>query len=91
MTANLSKSIFELMLGIMKNQLKLAEFRFGGKDSDSFKFFKEQTMNNFYEDTKKFYQKLSKEDIFEPCSCGATIRHGWQDCIFCCGSGWKDK
>lgn len=88
---NLSKSIFELQLGVMKNQLKLGEFKFGGKDSEQFKYFKEQTMNHFYDGIKKFYQQMSSEGIFEKCSCGANLRHGWTDCPGCAGSGFVDN
>ena len=88
----LSKNIFALMLGIMKNQLKLAEFRFGGKESDTYKYYKEQTMNHFYDATKKFYLQGVIDGLFETCECGASLRHGWsQHCQQCAGCGFKDK
>jgi hypothetical protein len=87
---NIAKKIFELNLGIMKNILKLMEFKFGGRDSDQFRFVKEQIMNNFYDGMKKFFQNGTDEGIFERCSCGASMRHGWTSCEFCSGSGWKD-
>jgi len=86
---NYSKAIFELMLDIMKKQLKLAEFGFGGKN-DAFVYFKEQTMNHFYDTTKKFYQQGVADGIFEHCNCGNSIRRGHKDCE-CGGSGYKDK
>jgi hypothetical protein len=87
---NIAKSIFELMLGVMKKQLNLAEFRFGGKNSDSYKFFKEQTMNSFYDDTKKLFSQMVVEGILEKCPCLANLRHGWKFCE-CGGSGYCDK
>jgi len=88
---SLAKGIFNLELGIMKNQLKLAEFRFGTKESDSFKYFKEMTMNHFYEATKRFFQDGAAAGYFERCTCGANLRHGWTKCEECAGSGYKDK
>jgi hypothetical protein len=90
---NLAKEIWALELGIMKNQLKIGEFRFGGKDNDSFKYFKEQTMDHFYEATKKFFiQNSGQGGIFERCSCSANLRHGWDiNCSDCSGSGFRDK
>ena len=86
---NLAKSIFEMQLGIMKRILKLGEFKFG-KDSEQFRFYKEETMNSVYENSKKFFLQGVSEGVFEKCSCGANLRHGWTECTFCCGSGYKD-
>ncbi len=87
---NSSKAIFELMLDVMKKQLKLAEFGFGGKDAEAFLYFKEQTMNHFYDTTKKLYQQGIADGTFEYCNCGASIRKGHKDCE-CGGSGYRDK
>jgi len=87
---NVAKPIWELMLGVMKSQLKLAEFRLGGKDNESFRFWKEQTMNNFFDGSKKFFQQGVSDGIFEKCSCDSNLRHGWADCEFCHGCGYKD-
>jgi hypothetical protein len=87
---DISKSSFELMLGTMKAQLKLAEFKFGGRDSESFRYFKEQTMNHFYEGIRKFFQQGLTDGTFEKCSCGANMRHGWTECPRCSGSGYSD-
>jgi hypothetical protein len=87
---NIAKGIFEMNLDIMKRILSLGEFKFG-KDTDQFKFYKQETMNAVYEGTKKFFLKGVKEDAFEPCSCGASLRHGWDKCEHCGGSGFKDK
>jgi len=88
---NITKSIWETQLGIMKNLLKLGEFKFGGKDSEQFKYFKESVMNFVYDGSKKFFQQGVSEGMFERCSCGANLRHGWTDCTSCAGSGYKDK
>jgi|GEM_PF-4700142 len=88
---NIAKPIWELMLGIMKSQLKLAEFGFGGRENDNFRTFKEYTMNSFYDGTKKFFQQGVTDGVFEKCSCSANLRHGYdKDCDFCHGSGYKD-
>jgi len=88
---SISKSIWEMQLGIMKNVLKLGEFKFGGKESDQFKFFKESIMNFTYDGIKRFYQQMTTEGLFDKCSCGANLRHGWTDCPECAGSGFADK
>lgn len=76
----------------MKNVLKLGEFKFGGKDSDQFKFFKESVMDYTYEATKKFFITNSGQGgIFERCPCSANLRHGWTECLDCSGSGFKDR
>jgi len=88
---SISKSIFEMQLGCMKNVLKLMEFKFGGRDSEQFKYVKEQIMNFTYEGTRKFFQQGVVDGMFEKCSCGANMRHGWASCELCAGSGYKDK
>ena len=87
---NLAKSIFEMQLGIMKRILKLGEFKFG-KDSEQFRFYKEETMNSVYENSKKFFLQGVSEGVFEKCSCGANLRHGWTECTLCAGAGYRDK
>jgi len=90
MTLNVSKSVFEMQLGIMKNTLKLFEFRFGGRDSEQFRYLKEQLMNYTYDGLRRFFQQGVDEGSFESCSCGANLRHGWASCQWCSGSGYKD-
>lgn len=87
----LAKEIFALQLGIMKNILKLGEFKFGGKDSDQFKYFKESVMNYVYDGTKKFFIQGVSNGVFEKCDCGGNLRRGWKDCPKCAGSGFCDK
>lgn len=87
---NISKSVFEMQLGVMKNTLKLMEFRFGGRDSEPFKYVKEQIMNFHYDGLRRFFQQGVDEGAFESCSCGANLRHGWQACSHCSGSGYSD-
>lgn len=85
---SLSKSLFESQLGIMKRILKLGEFKFG-KDTEQFKFFKEEVMNAVYDGNRKLYVQMS--DQFDRCDCGANMRHGWSECPKCAGSGYCDK
>ena len=86
---NLAKSIFEMQLGIMKNTLKLMEFRFG-KENEAFRYVKEQIMNFHYDGLKKFYQQGVIDGMFEKCECGASLRKGWTSCG-CGGSGFLDR
>jgi len=85
----MTKNIFEMQLDIMKKGLSLGEFKFG-KDTDQFKYFKQELMNFHYEGLKKFFLKGVKDGDFLACDCGASLRHGWQACSFCAGSGYKD-
>jgi len=87
---SLAKAIWEMQLGIMKSQLKLMEFKFGGRDSEQFRYIKEQIMNYTYESAKKFFNQMIDEKVFERCACGANMRHGWTDCSSCAGSGYSD-
>jgi hypothetical protein len=87
---NIAKSVFVMQLGIMKNLLTLFEFKFGGRDSDQYKYVKEQIMNYVYEGLKKFYQEGVELGIFEKCPCGANLRKGFRNCE-CGGSGFHDK
>jgi hypothetical protein len=83
--------IFEMQLGIMKSILRLMEFKFGGRDSDQYKYIKEQLMNYIFDATKKFFQQGLIEGIFEKCKCSANLRQGWKECSLCSGSGFCDK
>jgi hypothetical protein len=80
-----------MQLGVMKNTLKLMEFKFGGRDSEQFKYVKEQIMNFTYDGTKKFFIQGVADGVFEKCDCGANLRHGYTACEDCSGSGYKDK
>ena len=90
MAAGLSKMIFETQLSIMKRMLKLGEFKFK-KDTDEFKFYKEEVMNAVYEGTKKLFIQMMDAGILEKCPCSGNLRHGWTSCGCCAGSGYRDK
>lgn len=90
MVNSLSTSIWELQMGVMKNVLKLMEFRFGGRDTEAYRYVKEQVMNYTYEATKKFFIQGTAAGLFERCECGANLRHGWNSCQSCAGSGFRD-
>lgn len=89
--SNLSKAIFETQLSIMKSILRLMEFKFGGRESEQYRYAKEQAMNYFYNNTKKLFEQLVSEGTVERCVCGANIRHGWTSCESCSGSGFRDR
>jgi hypothetical protein len=90
MATGLSKMIFETQLSIMKRMLKLGEFKFK-KDTDEFKFYKEEVMNATYEGTKKLFSQMAEAGILERCQCQANMRHGWTECGLCAGSGFRTK
>lgn len=91
MNNSLSIGIWNLELGILKNILKLMEFKFGGRESDQYKYVKEQVMNFIFDGTKRFFQEGTAVGLFERCPCGANLRKGWDKCEDCAGSGYRDK
>ena len=86
----ISKMIFERQLTIMKEILRMGEFKFG-KKSEEYKFFKEKVMDAVYVGTRVLFKDLEKEGVVETCSCKGTLRDGYQDCRFCSGCGYKIK
>ena len=87
MKADVVKEIFWFSLSIMKSILSLAEFKLG-KNSDDYKYFKKEVMDYFYNNLYKFYENFVKKGIFEHCTCGAKLRHGYSSCSNCGGSGY---
>lgn len=84
------KVFWETSLEIMKRVLRIGEFKFG-KESDQYRFFKEEVMNAFYLTIKRVLQTLVMQGILEECECKANLRHGWSNCKFCSGSGYREK
>ena len=74
----IAKAIFHNNLYIMKKILDLGEFKLG-KKSDDYKYL------------KKLFKQMFDEKIVIKCNCGANIRHGYTDCEFCGGCGYKTK
>lgn len=85
-----AKEVFLNDLEIMKEVLSLAEFKLG-KDSADYEYFKRQTMNFFYNNLIRLFQKLESNSILIKCECAAKLRHGFSPCEKCGGSGYKNK
>ena len=89
MKIQLPKSIYLEQLGVMKQILNLAEFKFD-KRTKEYLYFKSQVMDNFYNGLKNLFKKLEEEKIIEKCKCGNNVRHGYKQCS-CGGSGFINK
>jgi len=85
---HIAKEIFHKNLSIMKKILDLGEFKLGNKAD--YKYFKKQVMDYFYKDIKKLLKQLLDEKIVVKCNCGAKVRHGYTDCEYCGGCGYKN-
>ena len=86
----IAKAIFHKDLSVMKKILDLGEFKFG-KDKKEFQYFKKQIMDFTYKGLQKFFKQLVNEKILINCKCNAKLRHGYSDCEFCGGCGYKNK
>ena len=86
MKIQLPKSIYLEQLGVMKQILNLAEFKFD-KRTKEYLYFKSQVMDNFYNGLKNLFKKLTEEKIIEKCKQHTSLRQGWKNCS-CGGSGY---
>ena len=84
------KEIFWMSLSIMKGILSLAEFKMG-KNTDEYRYFKKEVMNQFYNNLKIFFDKLLEEGEIKKCECLAKLRKGYSKCNRCGGSGYRNK
>ncbi len=89
MQIQLAGTIYLEQLGVMKQILSLAEFKFD-KRTKEYLYFKSQVMDNFYNGLKKLFKKLEEQKILQKCSCGTNVRKGFRNCS-CKGSGFINK
>lgn len=92
----IAAELFIKMLGSMKNLLTMGEFKYsdkGGRNSEGYKFFKKNVMDEFYKSMQDFFKGMEHCGLFVKCTCGASIekRNGWKECEFCHGSGYKNS
>ena len=81
------KIIFERQLSIMKQILRMGEFKFG-RDTEQYKFFKEKVMDSVYIGTRVLFKDLEKEGVLKVCDCKGNVRDGYSGCSFCSGCGF---
>jgi hypothetical protein len=84
----LAKSVYLRFMSSMKEVLRLEEMRQGGRDSESYKYFKKVTMDQFYNAMGDVFSSWEKAGIVKKCQCGTTIRQGYKPCQSCNGSGY---
>jgi len=85
-----SKIIFLSSLSIMKDILTMGEYKYGGRNSSQYKYFKASVMDIVYRRLRDLYSKLEKIGIVEKCDCNNDLKNGYGDCDKCAGSGYKD-
>lgn len=88
-SVQIAKEIFLFTLSVMKSILSLLEFRLE-KDSEAYKYAKQQVMFFFYNGLKDLFKKLEKQDIVEQCECNSNFRKGYSKCDMCAGSGYRN-
>jgi len=86
----IAREIFLKSLNTMKKILDLVEFKFD-KRTKEFRYFRQEIMNNTYENLYKLFKTLKDNKILENCPCGAKLRQGYKVCIDCGGSGFRNK
>jgi len=84
----IGKIVFERQLSIMKEILRMGEFKFGGRKTEDYKYFKEKVMDAVYIGTRVLFKELEKKGYLKPCVCKSNLRDGYSDCELCSGCGW---
>lgn len=82
----IAKAIFHKNLSIMKQILDLGEFKLG-KNSEDFKYFKKQIMDDFYKGLQSLFKVMEDEKLVVRCPKKCSLRHGYSDCE-CGGCGF---
>lgn len=82
-----ARAIFLQYLAAMKEVLKLGEFKIG-KGTDEYRYFKKVVMDQFYNPMSSTFADLEKAGILRKCTCGKSLRHGYDPCPTCNGSGY---
>ena len=85
---DVAKETFWLCLNIMKRVLSLAEFKLG-KNTPDYAYFKKEVMDYFYNDLTKHFDSLESKNILKKCDCASKLRHGYNPCVKCGGSGYE--
>lgn len=83
----LARAIFLQYLAAMKEVLKLGEFKIG-KGTEEYRYFKKVVMDQFYNPMSAIFAAMEKEGLIKKCSCGKSLRHGYDSCPTCNGSGY---
>lgn len=58
-------------------------------DNDNFSYYKRQIMEFFYSDMEEDFQMLVDTGVLQKCECRASLRHGWTECPYCSGAGYR--
>jgi len=86
---NIAETIFLAHLEIMKSVLDLGKYGLKG-DDDTYKYFKKQVMDTFYNGLRKNFSELERAGVLKRCKCESNLRHGYTDCVNCHGAGYEN-
>lgn len=84
MKIELAKLTFLTNLASMKKVLDLGEYKL---DEKSFRYYKKQIMDIFFNSLKEIFKQLEQDKIIKRCHQKCSLRNGYSDCL-CGGSGW---
>jgi hypothetical protein len=60
-------------------------------DDDNYPYYKRQIMEFTYSDLEDDFQMLVDMGDLQKCECNASLRHGWSECPYCSGAGYRQK
>lgn len=83
----IAKAIYLKNMAVMKQILTIEEVRLGGRDSKAYVLFRKQVMDEFYNSMTAVFEAMENDGILAKCSCGTSIRLGYQKCALCNGAG----
>jgi len=86
----IAKMVFEKQLFIMKQILRMGEFKFG-RETEAYRFFKEQSMDYFYIGTETLFKEMEEIGLLKKCICKGYLRGGYSGCSYCSGAGYCNK
>lgn len=89
----LAKYYYWLHKQHMKDLFNLGEFKFGGRDSEEYKYYKKQVQKIIYSQLNKILESLHETGLTVTCECGASLdkREGYTTCQLCGGSGYRNS
>ncbi len=71
----------------------MAEYKYENRNSEGFRFYKAEVMNQFYPMLEETFTRLKELHIIEDCGCGDSVhkRNGYTQCGWCHGCGYRNS
>lgn len=60
-------------------------------NKENYPYYKRQIMDFFYSDLEEDFELLTDLGLLQKCECGASLRHGWTECPYCSGAGYRQR